>query len=268
MSIGAQSPFLRRALFRAFSSVYLRRKVTTPDGRFEAFLSPGSSLKVLRPKMEMERVHQRFIRDWIETDSIVWDVGLNLGLFALPAALKAARGHVYGFEPDADLIANILRSLRLPANKGLRVSPYCVAVSDADGTARFQISKFSRAMSKLEHVGRWHDEQIVADQVRPVVTMRVDTLARTIPPPSVMKIDVEGAEMHVLNGAVETIATHRPAILIEGPREVWDQMGTFFRDRDYLLFDGASDERRALEHPVWDTFAIPREKISPTGAGS
>jgi FkbM family methyltransferase len=83
------------------------------------------------------RVHQRFIRDWVEPDAVVWDVGSNLGLFALPAALKAARGRVYAFEPDVDLAGNLLRSLRLNQNKDLDVSVLCVAVSDVDGTATF-----------------------------------------------------------------------------------------------------------------------------------
>jgi len=265
VGIGAQSTPLRKTLFRAFSSIYVRRKVRTADGVFEAFLSPGSSLKVLKPSVELDQVHKRFIRDWIRSDTVVWDIGLNLGLFALPAALKANRGHVYGFEPDVDLIVNILRSLRLATNKRLNVSAYCIAISDEDGTASFQISKFSRAMSKLEAVGKWHDHQVATEELRPVVTVRVDTLARTIPPPTAMKIDVEGAEMNVLTGAIETIAKHRPAILIEGPNEIWDEMGKFFRQRDYLLFDGASDRPVPLEHPVWDTFAIPREKFMAAG---
>ena len=42
-----------------------------------------SNLKFLDPRVSLvDRVHQRFIRDWVEPDAVVWDVGSNLGLFA------------------------------------------------------------------------------------------------------------------------------------------------------------------------------------------
>jgi FkbM family methyltransferase len=190
---------------------------------------------------------------------IVWDVGSNVGLFAFPAALKASNGRVYTFEPDVDLARNLLRSMMLPHNRKLDVSVLCLAVSNADGTANFEISKFSRAMNKLEGVGDWHRNQVVVGQRRLVPTMRIDTLAKTLPPPTVLKIDVEGAEVSVLEGGEQTIATHRPKILIEGPHELWEPMNEFFDKREYVLFDGSLDSRVPLSQPVWDTVAVPKE---------
>jgi len=173
----------------------------TTDGIFEAYVSGGSSLKVLDPRgLVIDAVHQRFISRWIKSDAIVWDVGANLGLFALPAALKATRGKVYAFEPDVELSANLLRTVRLPQNRSLNLSVICLAVSDVDGTSNFQISRFSRAMNKLEAVGKWHDYQVSVLETRTVATMSIDTLQKSLPPPSIIKIDVEGAEMQVLAG--------------------------------------------------------------------
>src|SRR5664280_510032 len=113
MGIGAQSPLWRRTLIRAFAPTYFRRKGRTNDGTFEAYVSPNSGLKVLNPLgLPIDPVHQRFIADWVKSDAIVWDIGTNLGLFAFPAALKAKNGRVYGFEPDVELAANLLRSLK------------------------------------------------------------------------------------------------------------------------------------------------------------
>ena len=263
MGIGAASSIWRRALFKALGSVYFRRKCRTSDGVFQAFVSSNCSLKVLSPRgLFIDPVHQRFIRDWIEPTSVVWDVGANLGLFALPAALRAAKGRVYGFEPDVELAANLYRTLRLPQNNGLKISWFCLAISNQDSTAAFQISKFSRAMNKLEGVGEWHNNQVITDELRSVATMRIDTLSQSLSPPTVLKIDVEGAEMRVLEGGEETISTHRPAILIEGPRELWKKIGSFFRKYDYILLDGAAEFHVPLAEPVWDTIAVPREKFA------
>jgi FkbM family methyltransferase len=246
-----------------FASRYVRRKCRTDDGVFEAYVSPSSSLKVLDPRISLvDRVHQRFIRDWVEPDAVVWDVGSNLGLFALPAALKAARGRVYAFEPDVDLAGNLLRSLRLNQNKDLDVSVLCVAVSNVDGTGAFQISKYSRAMNKLEAVGKWHESQVVAEELRSVATMRIDTLSKTLAPPTVVKIDVEGAEVEALEGGDATISNYRPTMLVEGPSELKDSMRAFFEKHDYVILDGGAEHQSPLQDPVWDTVAVPREKFA------
>jgi FkbM family methyltransferase len=263
MGIGAQSPFWRRALFAGFRSVYFRRKCNTSDGVFEAYVSPSSHLGVLDfRKPLVHPVHRRFIDDWINPDSVVWDIGSNLGLFALPAALKTTRGRVYAFEPDAELVANFIRSLGLPRNKQLVVTPLCLAISNEDGIAAFQISKFSRAMNKLEAVGKWHESQVVAEELRLVVTMRVDTLAKTLSPPTVLKIDVEGAEVNVLEGGEATISKYRPTMLVEGPSELWDPLQNYFQRHDYVLLDGQAEHQIPLQNPVWDTVAVPREKYA------
>jgi FkbM family methyltransferase len=209
----------------------------------------------------VERVHERFIREWVKSDATVWDIGSNLGLFALPAALKAKTGLVYAFEPDLELAECLFRSLRLHQNEKLSISVLCVAISNVDGIANFQISKFSRAMNKLEAAGKWHENQVVTKELRLVPTMRIDTLAKALARPNVLKIDVEGAEIDVLLGGEETISTSRPAILIEAPRELWSPMQAFFEKHHYVLFDGEAEEQIRLLHPVWNTIAIPREKL-------
>src|SRR3954454_18393692 len=184
MGIGALSPLWRRVLLRLLASTYIRRKCVTPDGCFAVYVSGGSSLRVLDPRgLAVEAVHRRFIVDWVARDATVWDIGANLGLFSFAAALKARHGTVYAFEPDVELAAALLRSLRLPCNRSIDISLFAAAVSDRDGTARFQISAYSRAMNKLEAVGDWNAEQVQVLETRSVPTLTIDTLARSLTPP-------------------------------------------------------------------------------------
>jgi FkbM family methyltransferase len=185
-----------------------------------------------------------------------------MGLFAFPAGLKAMAGRVYAFEPDVELAQYLLRGLRLRQNKKLNISVMCIAVSNADGVAKFQISKFSRAMNKLESVGEWHQDQIVPEETRLVPTIRIDTLVKTLQPPTILKIDVEGAEVNVLEGGEETISAYRPTILIEGPNELWNPIQAFFEKHHYVLFDGETADRSPLPYPVWHTIAVPQEKLT------
>ena len=73
--------------------------------QFDAYVSPGCQLNVLDPRgVPVDPVHSRFIARWVKSDSVVWDVGGNIGLFAIPAALKSRQSQVNSFEPDFDLI--------------------------------------------------------------------------------------------------------------------------------------------------------------------
>jgi FkbM family methyltransferase len=231
----------------AFSGVYFQRTFKTTAGPFRAYVSPSSRLKYLDPRrLHIEDTHQRFIDRWVKPDSIVWDFGANLGLFAFAAALRARAGHVYGFEPDPELLHYLHRSRFCLGSSAYNTSFFGVAVADQNGTAQFQISHYSRAMNKLQDAGAWHEHQIEATAVMTALTMSVDTLATMLRPPTILKIDVEGAEMRVLEGARETISRHRPPISIECPYEISSQMGDFFAAHDYALFDGERTISREL----------------------
>jgi FkbM family methyltransferase len=261
MGIGAKSSLWRRFLLRSFAEIYLRRRGATPAGVFEVYVSGGSSLKMFDPRgLPIDPVHLAFIRDWVKPDSVVWDIGANLGLFAFSSALIAKRGSVFAFEPDDDVARSISRSVNLPANRGLHISVMSMAVSDQDGTAEFEVSSHGTAMSRLKGEGPWHT--VKARAVRSVATRKIDTLAEGLPLPSIIKIDVEGAEMKVLEGGRKTIGQSRPVMLIEGPRELWDALGAFLREHDYVMLDGAGDKTELLTHPVWDTVAVPAEHYS------
>jgi len=262
-----EDPLWKHLLFRAFSPRYFRRKCVTANGVFAAYVSANSGLGVLDfRKSLVAAAHERFIREWVQTDAVVWDVGANLGLFGLPAALKASAGRVYMFEPDVELAGNLLRTLRLRENTKLNARVLCLAVSSTDGMQQFQISKLSRAMNKLEGVGKFREHQLVIEETRPVVTMRIDTLSKYLAPPTVLKIDVEGAEVEVLEGASATIDKYRPILLVEGPQELWKPLQAFFERHDYVMLDGSVDDKTPLAEPAWDTVGIPAEKFRRAGA--
>lgn len=259
--MGRYSAGWRRFLYRFFANSYFRRKVTTPDGACAVYVSPGAQLNVLRPSgVRVDPVHTRFIARWVKEDSVVWDVRGNIGLFSFPVALKARRGQVYAFEPDITLAYNLLRSKRLAVNQGLPITLMPFALSNTDDIAEFLIAAYGNSMNKLAGVGAWHDNLFVASEKRTVVTLRIDSIARHLRPPDVIKIDVEGAEMLVLEGGKETIAKSRPVMLIEGPKELGPAMKAYLKELDYVMVDGFADDPVLIDEIAWDTVAIPRER--------
>lgn len=132
------------------------------------------------------------------------DVGANKGVYS-----HALLGHcrrVHAFEPNPKLF----RILSGWAHT--RAELYPIALSDSTGEADLLVPKWPKGYSNqgasLSAAKVRGDHGVVR-----VKTARLDDL--DIRDVGFMKIDVEGAEMAVLDGARETIARDRPVMLIE-----------------------------------------------------
>jgi FkbM family methyltransferase len=142
---------------------------------------------------------------------VVYDIGANLGFFSLVAArLVGPEGRVFAFEPAPNNAEAIARNAELNLLSNIVVVPR--AVSSRAGTARLQVVD-DQSWSKLEEFG----EHPFTEQVLEVETVTVDELVGSgeLPPPGLVKIDVEGAELAALEGMGRTIEERRPVIVCE-----------------------------------------------------
>jgi FkbM family methyltransferase len=142
---------------------------------------------------------------------VFYDVGANLGFFALLGAhMTGPEGRVLAFEPAPDNAAAIRHNAEV--NALLNVEVVEKAVAAAGGEGRLQVVD-DQSWSKLEEYGAHPGTEQVLDV--PVIALDEEIAAGALPPPDVVKIDVEGAEIAVLEGMARTLAEHRPAIICE-----------------------------------------------------
>ena len=143
---------------------------------------------------------------------VFYDIGANLGFFSLLAAHLSGleEGRVYAFEAAPDNVDAITVNAALNLIPNVRVIG--AAVSDHAGRGRLQVVD-DQSWSKLVGYG----DHPFTEQVIDVKLVAIDDLVGSgeLPPPTVVKIDVEGAELAVLAGMRETIQRHRPAIICE-----------------------------------------------------
>lgn len=143
---------------------------------------------------------------------VFYDIGANLGFFSLLAAHLAGldEGRVYAFEaaPDNAEAIRVNAALNRIANVDVRA----VAVADRARRGRLQVVD-DQSWSKLVDYG----DHPFTERVIDVELVAIDDLIAggELPPPTVVKIDVEGAELAVLAGMRATIERHRPAIICE-----------------------------------------------------
>jgi hypothetical protein len=97
-------------------------------------------------------------------------------------------------------------------------------------------------------------------QLVPVVSL--DELLQHSPAPAVVKVDVEGAEAVIFEGAARLLGEIRPVIYVEVGTENIEKVSGRLHEFDYGLFDPSRppDASPPLERCVWNTLAIPRKR--------
>ena len=129
------------------------------------------------------------------------------------------------FEPLPDNQAQIRRVIEL--NPGLPIKLFSCALADTVGETKFTVMPES-SMGKLGH--STFDS---GDAAAGSINVRIETIdgliaAGQIEPAQLVKIDVEGAEFLVLQGAQELIRQHHPIIYIEAHSRVLARQCTEF----------------------------------------
>jgi FkbM family methyltransferase len=153
---------------------------------------------------------QEALRRHVSPGSTVYDVGANIGFFTLVAArLAGPSGAVEAFEPLPDAVAGLQRHVAM--NDARTVTVHEAAVGAHSGRAQLMAVQ-EGSWSHLAQRGRHPDTQDVLEVA--IVTID-DLVAAGRRAPDVVKIDVEGAEIDVLEGMAKTIRAHSPVIICE-----------------------------------------------------
>lgn len=152
----------------------------------------------------------------VRPGAVAIDVGAHFGVYSMALArLVGRRGQVVSIEPvaeDAAMVRRAMRTLRLP------VTVVNCALSAVAGEATLRVPLLGgaqkTALATLEAEAQARDVSGFTERVVPVRTLD-EMLVNIRMPIGFIKIDVEGHELAVLDGARETLRQHRPNLLIE-----------------------------------------------------
>jgi FkbM family methyltransferase len=261
---------IRRLAERVARKWTVVRSLPTQGVRPKLVVSGEAQLKYLRPGSHgFDRSLLAQARALLRPGLSVWDIGANVGVFAFAAAgLAGPAGRVLAVEPDPWLFGLLQRSRA--ANRGGQLAPVellCAAVSDRPSVARFAIAARGRAANALAGFGSSQMGGVREELLVPTVTL--DQLVDATFPPELVKIDVEGAELLVLDGAERLLREVRPTLLVEVAAGNAEAATERFRRAGYRLHDAAEPEKGfpEIDRCVWDTLAVPEERAAPPGAG-
>jgi FkbM family methyltransferase len=211
--------------------------------------------RVIRDDLATQAVLAAVLRP----DSHVIDIGANRGEVLEQMIRLAPNGRYLAYEPIPDLSRQLAE--RFP-----RAIVRQVALAQETGTSTFHHVSDAPAYSGLRlrddlppHVGR-------VDEIKVQVRRLDDDLPEDFHP-ALIKVDVEGAEVKVVRGALSTLRRSRPVVLFEHGRaelyettsdELWDMLS----ECGYRIFNSEGDGPYSRDQfrtpaPEWNYVATP-----------
>jgi FkbM family methyltransferase len=233
-------PFLSTQTTRGWLYSMVRQQdVTIPMGAGKGLLfnngysNPAYALGSNEPPV------QHAIEQNLKAGDIFYDIGTNVGFFTVIAARKVGRtGHVYSFEPLPDNVKAIQHNIDLNGFKNTTI--LAKAVAERSGTGELLVAGYSGG-SALS-TANMPPPDMTGTMAVDIVSIDALIEAGTIRPPSLVKVDVEGAELGVFKGMTETMKRHQPKIIYEiddGRRDEYEKKAaecqTFLEAHDYVV---------------------------------
>ena len=165
-------------------------------------------LSVIVGNLRIHRLLDRFVRP----GATVIDVGANIGYNTIRAALRAGpRGRVVAIEPTPDTLMVLRHNIAASGLANIDIAP--VAAGRIAGTRDFFVRGPRSAVNSLFPDSRYAS----VTSVLRVPVMRLDDLVNGAA--DVLKIDVEGAELEVLEGMPRILSISHVALIVE-----WDPL--------------------------------------------
>ena len=159
-----------------------------------------------------------FLTENLPANGVLFDVGANIGVYlSAMRALKGPELRMVGFEPIPTTLAMLQQTLEL---NGVVAHIEPIALSSNEG--QLLLTAYSRGMNNF-----WLKDDTAGRPSISVRTIRLDRWLDEHPSlePNAIKIDVEGHELEVLEGAVELLERKRPALMVECHGAAWDGLG-------------------------------------------
>lgn len=194
--------------------------IAVPNGRILFHTSTPTLVWRANTLLTKEADTIAWVDRFTTKDAVFWDVGANVGVYSLYAAIRREVS-VLAFEPMAANFYLLNKNIQL--NKlNHQVYAYCLALSDRTdlGVLNMTSAAMGAAVSQFGKVGEMsrYAEENVAGWTQGMVAFSIDDFIRRFHPPfpNYVKVDVDGLEPAVLQGARETLCDPRlKSIMIE-----------------------------------------------------
>ncbi|NEP01920.1 MAG: FkbM family methyltransferase [Symploca sp. SIO2E9] len=199
---------------------------------------------------------------------VVVDVGANIGYFSAYAAAAVGKfGQVFCLEPEAKNFEYLKANCDLIQRSGFNCSAFQLAASSVSGQATLNIHRYStyHAIEDEQH----NLDKVENKQLIKTVTLDEWSQSQALTNISLLKIDTEGHEPKVLEGARQLFEARAIDFVILECRS--DYLANFIDEfckefsLNQLVWDGQDWHQTTLQSLAYKTECLlSKEPISPT----
>ena len=222
------------------------------------------SLNILRTREWQPEVWDS-LKSALPEGGVLLDVGAHIGYFSLKGAAKTgAKGRVISFEPNPETLVQLRSNIEASGAAGIvTVAP--IACSDRESELTLWASRNGNtgASSLSKENSAAFDEKPepykvrgrpIDDVVRELGLTRVD----------VIKVDVEGAEVMVLRGAMQTLKRFHPKVVAEVDERQLAGFGNKPAELDALFAEAGYNHSKKVDESDVEWIALTPDKVLAT----
>jgi FkbM family methyltransferase len=173
----------------------------------------------------------------VGSDPIIYDVGANYGFLSMVwgRAFEKRKGKVFSFEPSPNVLNITQKSISF--NKLDNVKLFQKAVGDISGHITIHEGKASSNVKKLRDTKQIKVEMTSLDDF--TKNQKIESI-------DLIKIDVDGFEYEVLQGAKDIMKKHKPIFIVETNND--SRILDYFSLNDYVILDMSLN--RVFDHNI------------------
>jgi FkbM family methyltransferase len=210
---------------------------------------------------------QKTLRRLVAPGNIVFDIGANIGAHTLGIAQSVGNaGKVYAFEPADFAFAKLKRNLALNPELQARTCPQQIllAASSTEPPEREIYASWPLESNRSVHPK--HRGRLVSAENATVETLDNFVRREGIERVDLIKMDVDGHELPVFQGANETLRRFRPMLVMELSPYIHAEFHHFFGDFVELLRNMGYELRHADSWKAVPLDTAQLERLIPDGA--
>lgn len=240
---------LGRLFLWKLNQLFLHKTITvnlTPE--MKCVCHPDSSFGSLIIYTKLpEYEEMNFIYNYLEKDDVFIDVGANIGAHTLMAASKIKTGKIFSFEPSEKAILYLKENIQIN-NLNQLVTVVDKVVSNKNGFEKFIIGKHS----EIDRIGN-HTDLSYKMKTSPSISLDKFLSSRKVPCVDLIKIDVEGAELKVLEGLKNYLDAGKIEVIIFEINPNSEKYGytskeviNFLQQKSYLLYSLGENNKLSI----------------------
>ncbi|OQY72626.1 MAG: hypothetical protein B6D44_09705 [Ignavibacteriales bacterium UTCHB2] len=227
-----ENSLIRTVLFKLLNGLEANRKIKGMNRRI--YFNAGTNFNFFFSReLEIEKEAVNNLTQLIKKDFLIFDIGAHIGYYTIIFSSLCPGGRIIAFEPGSDNLKYLKKNLQMNGIENMIVIEK--ALSNEIGESLFFEDITTGRSSSLKS-DAWHPNATKIKEQK-VSTTTMDEISSYYGIPNLIKCDVEGFEVEVLEGASKVLK-NKPIIFLEVATQNKEAVMSILSRYNYRIYNG------------------------------